>query len=117
MEQAGLTAKELSRKLETAVGARLDPRTIQNAMAGSCSLDTYFLLVAFFGWDFNDQTMTPFIGASRIASLEREIAHEKAVIGRREAELQRLKTADRARAAAHGGGLRLVSEESGSWAP
>jgi hypothetical protein len=116
MEAHGLTAKELSREIREQTGQVLDYRTIQNAAGpGSCSLETYFVLCGFFGWDFTDQTMTPAIGASRIASLEREIAHEKAVIRSREAQLARLRSAAVARGAATGGTLRLVGEEDRLW--
>ena len=116
MEDEGLTAKELSRLSKAATGETLDYRTIQNAVAGTaCSLETYFTLCGFFGWSFNDLTMTPKIGASRIASLEKEIAHEKAIIGNKEAHLARLYAADRALGAASGGVLRLVGEENRHW--
>jgi hypothetical protein len=111
MEDGGLTAKELARQIQEETGHKIDYRTIQNAALGVCSLDTYLILVAHFGWDFSDQITTPVIGASRIASLEKDIAHDRARIAGREAQLERLKAARRARVATHSGILRLVSEE------
>jgi len=114
MKTLGLTAKELSRQIEERTPYKLDFRTIQNAALTdqpSCSLDTYEVLVSFFGWDFADITIEPVVGASRLASLEKEIAHERAVIRGKEAHLARLRAADLARGSAPGGALRLVGEE------
>jgi hypothetical protein len=118
MKARGLTAKELSRLIEEQTPHRLDFRTIQNACLQdqpSCSLDTYEILTAFFGWDFVDTTIEPVVGASRLASLEKEIAHEQAIIRGKEAQLARLRAADLARDAAPGGRLRLVGEEDRVW--
>jgi hypothetical protein len=111
MKALGLTAKELSRQIEEQTPHRLDFRTIQNACLPdqpSCSLDTYEVLIAFFGWDFADITIEPVVGASRLASLEKEIAHEQAIIRGKEARLARLRAAGLAQSDASGGALRLV---------
>jgi hypothetical protein len=115
MEDRGVTAKELSRLISEETEYSLDPRTIQNAMAGSCSLDTYEVLVAIFGWDFADRTIERVRQETRLASLEKEIVHERARIRHREAELERLRAAHKARDAAPGGVLRLVPEEDRPW--
>ena len=112
MEDRGVTAKELAREIHQSIGYPIAYRTIQNAMnAGNCSLDTFMVFCAFFGWDFADEVLGRFMGASRLETLEREIAHEKAIMAGREARLARLRAADRARGASSGGFLRLVPEE------
>jgi hypothetical protein len=115
MEDRGLTAKELSRRISEETEYALDYRTIQNAMAGTCTLDTYEVFVAAFGWDFADRTIERVRQETRLASLEKEIADERARIREREAGLSQLKAAHRARDAAPGGVLRLVSEEERAW--
>jgi hypothetical protein len=113
----GLTAKEIALKVEWATGHPIGVKTIQNAMIGSLSLDTYDHLVGAFGWDFADNVTTPRIGATREASLEQEIAHERAEIAAREARLDRLRAARRARGSVAGGELRLVSTEDRTFSP
>jgi hypothetical protein len=87
-----LTAKEIA-LLTAKTGNRLDLRTVQNAMGGSCSLDTYDVLIGTFGWEFEEKVMTPRVGASRIETLEQEIERERAEVAAREAYLARLKSA------------------------
>ena len=115
MDAGGYSAKELSRLVREHTVYRLDYRTIQNAMAGTCTLDTYEALCAFFGWDFSDRTLERVHQTTRLASLEKEIADERAIISGKEAHLSRLRAATAARAAASRGVLRLVGEEERVW--
>lgn len=119
MDRRGLTAKELSRVIEIETTYRLDYRTIQHAMAQepSCSLDTFEVLVAAFGWDFADTTIEPVVGASRLASLEREYEQQRAKMAALDRTIAVHREADLARRTVDGGRLRLVAPEDRAFRP
>jgi hypothetical protein len=111
MDERGLTAKELSRLIRDKTPYRLDYRTIQNAMLGSMSLDTYEALVGAFGWDWADRTIEPVIGASRLAALEHEYEQQRAHMASLDREIAAHRAARLARGSVDGGRLRLVPPE------
>jgi hypothetical protein len=116
MKGRGLTAKELSRAVGLATPYSLDYRTIQNAMGGTCSLDTFMILAAFFGWDFADIVLERRLG-DRLASLERRIDQERAQMAALDARIAREREARKAGQAVAGGALRLVAPEDRAVAP
>lgn len=111
MDERGLTAKELSRLIHDTTPFRLDYRTIQNAMLGSMSLDTFEVLVGAFGWDFADKTIEPVIGASRLAALEHEYEQQRAHMAALDRQIAAHRAARLARGSVDGSRLRLVSPE------
>lgn len=92
MDDLGVTAKELTLQIKGWASQdpehrqALDVRTIQNAMDGSCGLETFITLSGFFGWDFIEQILTPAVGAdplsAREAELERYQAEAAAIFAR-----------------------------------
>lgn len=96
MEALGVSAKELAilvrawARQDAANRQALDYRTIQNAMAGSCGLETYFTLSGYFGWDFIEEVQAPVVGndplAAREADLERHLAEAAAIHARLQRE-------------------------------
>lgn len=111
MDGRGLTAKELSRLIRDTTPFRLDYRTIQNAMLGSMTLDTFEALVGVFGWDWADRTIEPVIGASRLAALEHEYEQQRASMAALDREIAAHRAARLARSSVDGGRLRLVPPE------
>lgn len=95
MDAMGATAKELALLIQA--WARKDPanrqsidyRTIQNAMAGTCALETYFSLSGYFGWDFIEEVQTPVVGADPPTFREAELARNQAQVAAIHARLQR----------------------------
>jgi len=114
MDERGLTAKELSRLIRDTTPFRLDYRTIQNAMLGSMTLDTYEALVGVFGWDWADRTIEPVIGATRLAALEREYEQQRTRMAALDREIAAHRAARLARGSVDGGRLRLVSPDLGT---
>ena len=112
----GLTAKKLAAMVEIRTGIRLDVRTVQNALAGSCALETFGVFWRAFKWDFSARIGTNLIGLDEVSDRERDLQHERAEIAAREARLDRLRAARRAGMAAPRGELRLVGEEDRTWA-
>jgi hypothetical protein len=109
MQRHGLNVGELAFK----VGAdKRDVRRLLNEK--SCGPRLNDLLEWAFGHEFVDAVALATAG-DRIASLEREIAHERARMAARESQLAREKALHHARAAATGGRLRLVPEEDRNW--
>lgn len=97
MEAGGWTAKKLADAINAETPYTLDYRTIQNAMGGSCVLDTFLALSVFFEVDWADRIIEQVRGESRLAALEREIARERAEIMAREARLEAERAARAAR--------------------
>lgn len=99
MTARGVSAKELAQQLT--MWAAQDPqnrqsvdyRTIQNAMSGSCGLETYFALAGFFGWEFAEEILTPVIGADPITAREAELERHKAQVAAIHARLERERSA------------------------
>lgn len=106
MERHGLSIGELAFKVQA---DKRDLRRLLND--NSCGPRLNDLLDETFGFEFIDAVAAPLVGGDRIASLEKEIANEKAIVSAREAQLARLKAASRARVTQSGGALRLVGEE------
>lgn len=108
MGERGLSAKELA--TEITAWARLDPtnrqpldyRTIQNAMDGSCALETYFTLAGYFGWNFVEAVQTPVIGADPVSAREAELARHQTQVEAIHARLQRDRASRTALAATDG---------------
>ena len=95
---------------ELAFRIRQDRRDVQRLIDNkSCGHRLEDAFAAYFGWVFVRAVMAPVIDNS----IEAEIAREKAEIAAREERLARLY---RARDVGRPG-LRLVDEESRSWAP
>lgn len=107
----GMSAKEIARLVLWRTKYPIEVKTIQNAMAGSVSLDTYDLLVGTFGWDFSRNVMAPRVGKTPLEALEEEISFDRSQLAAREAQFQRRLEAERARSASLGGVLRLVAPE------
>lgn len=99
MEERGISAKELAQQinmwaaLDPANRQPLDYRTIQNATAGSCGLETYFTLSGFFGWDFIEEVQTPVVGADPISAREAALVRHQAQVAAIHARLQRERAA------------------------
>lgn len=100
---------------ELAFRIRADKRDLRRLLnERTCGSRLEDALAAYFGWQFIEAVFTPVVGADPVTALEREIERERAEIAAREERLERLRSADRARGSVSGGGLRLVTEESGS---
>jgi hypothetical protein len=99
MDARGLTAKELAMSLSAWAAQDptnrqpLDYRTIQNAMDGSCALETYFSLSGFLGWDFIEEVQTPVVGADPLTAREIELARHQAQVAAVHARLVRERAA------------------------
>lgn len=99
MDERGISAKELAQQinmwaaLDPANRQPLDYRTIQNATAGSCGLETYFTLSGFFGWDFIEEVQTPVVGADPISAREAALVRHQAQVAAIHARLQRERAA------------------------
>lgn len=99
MEALGVSAKELALLIKA--WARQDPanrealdfRTIQNAMAGTCALETYFALSGYFGWEFAEEILTPVIGSDPITAREAELERHQAQVAAIHARLERERSA------------------------
>lgn len=106
MEARGLTAKELSLRIcgwarqDTDNRQPLDYRTIQNAMDGSCGLETYFSLSGYFGWDFIEEVHTAVVGVDPLTAREEELARHQAQVAAVHARLTRERAARANRTAA-----------------
>ncbi len=107
----GMTVNELA--FRAGVDARELRRVINEKTCGPRLNDK---LEIAFGHEFVDGIALATAG-DRIASLEREIAHERANIVGKEAQLAREKALRRAHGAADRGVLRLVPEEDRGWSP
>lgn len=109
MDARGVTAKELAQQIamwaaqDSQNRQPLDFRTIQNAMAGSCGLETYFTLSGFFGWDFIEEVQTPVVGADPLSAREAALVRHQAQAAALHARLVRERAA-RTAASEHGRG-------------
>lgn len=110
LRRYGLSVKEIAQQVLWRTGHPIDVRTVENAMRGSLSLDTYDVFVGAFGWDFSRAVMAPRVGKTPLQALEEEIQRDRTALAAREAQFERRLAAERARVAAPGGSLRLLAE-------